>query len=125
MTVNRDSWIVIREKLKQTTFIVLMTVIVSGCVPPKSKFLESATLVEGKGRVVYVNLEGGFFGIESDDGHRYDITNMPTEFQKHGMRVIFQGRLKEGNMSTHMWGIMLELLYIKRDTTKEIVPVKE
>lgn len=67
-----------------------------------------------KGTVEHVELEGGFWGVMGDDGKRYDVVNLPKEFQKQGLRVKFVGRVRPGQVSIHMWGVIVEVISIEK-----------
>ena len=69
--------------------------------------------VEATGTVVFVELEGGFYGIITDDGARYDPVNLPPEFQRDGLRVRFRARILKDTASIHMWGTPVEILHIE------------
>jgi len=71
----------------------------------------------GTGTVRYLDLEGGFWGIVSDDGKHYEISGdsfFPSEFHVSGLRVEFLGyRHGEGN-PFHMWGVYITLTGIRK-----------
>ena len=71
-------------------------------------------IIESDGTVVYLNFEGGFFGIVADDNTHYDPINLPTEFQVDSLRVHFRGVIQKGYISYHMWGDTIELIDIRR-----------
>jgi inhibitor of cysteine peptidase len=73
---------------------------------------ENKTINTG-GRISFINLEGGFYGIYGDDGNKYDPVNLPTDFQKDSLRVIFEGTILSGQSSTHMWGKLFEIKHIE------------
>lgn len=66
------------------------------------------------GRVAYIALEGGFYGIYGDDGVSYDPVNLPTDFQKDSLRILFNGTILTEQASYHMWGKLLKLNKIER-----------
>lgn len=66
------------------------------------------------GRVVYVPIEGGFFGIVADDGRKYDPRNLPEAFQRDGLPVQVTARPLEGIVGFHMWGQIVEIVEIKK-----------
>lgn len=68
--------------------------------------------IRGTGRVMYVPLEGGFFGIVADSGKRYEPVNLPEDFRKDGLRVAFVAEPFEG-VSSHMWGELIRLVRIE------------
>ncbi|MCQ8894010.1 MAG: META domain-containing protein [Methanolinea sp.] len=70
-------------------------------------------IVSGKGTVVYVDLEGGFFGIIGDDGSRYLPDTLPPSCRAEGTRVSFMGFLRPGVPTIKMWGIPLRILSVQ------------
>lgn len=69
-------------------------------------------VISFKGRVVYLSLEGGFWGIISDGGQRYDPLVLPEQFQIEGLRVA--GKVRRRNVAHfHMWGTIVELVELK------------
>ena len=75
---------------------------------------EEDKTINTAGRIAYINLEGGFFGIYGDDGVSYDPINLSTEFQKDSLRVLFEGKILTEQTSTHMWGKRIELKRIEK-----------
>jgi ABC-type oligopeptide transport system substrate-binding subunit len=76
---------------------------------------QSDQTVTGTGTISFVDVEGGFFAIQSDDGAKYDPTgSLDEDFQKDGLRVRFTLRPKEGVMTTRMWGTPVDVEEIER-----------
>ena len=69
-------------------------------------------LIYGTGTIIYLKIEGGFYGILSDDGEHYDPINLPIEYQKDGLRVSFIAKERSDLLSFHMWGKIVELFSI-------------
>jgi heat shock protein HslJ len=67
-------------------------------------------LVSSTGTVVYMDLEGGFYGIVADDGTRYLPDTLPASCRVDGIRVKFTGMEKTGVASIYMWGKSLRIL---------------
>ncbi len=65
------------------------------------------------GTVKYIDLEGGFYGIITDDNKRLDPINLAKEFQTDGKRIMFKYKEKKDLVSFHMWGTIVEILEIK------------
>ena len=86
--------------------LVVLAVGLSGC--------EEEDMVVGTGEVRYVDLEGGFYGIISDDGEHYDPTNLPSEFKEGGLRISFKLKILENQIGFHMWGTIVEVLEIEK-----------
>ncbi len=74
---------------------------------------KEAQEVSGKGMVVYMSFEGGFYGIISDKGLHYLPENLGVDFQKDSMRVYFKG-VATDRRTTKMWGRTIKLNYIER-----------
>jgi hypothetical protein len=91
---------------------LIMGIFIFACVILSS--CEEDKLVNTTGRVRYIALEGGFYGIYGDDGVGYDPINLSTEFQKDSLRVIFEGKILTEQASTHMWGRLIELKKIEK-----------
>lgn len=73
-----------------------------------------AGAIQGTGTITQIGLEGGFFGIVSDDSLHYDPVNLPDEFKQDGLRVKFAVKTLENQMSIHMWGQIVEVISIKK-----------
>ncbi len=72
------------------------------------------TTMPFKGTVVYMDLEGGFYGIESEDGERYFPINLAVTFREDGLRVAFDMRIRTDVMTTVMWGTTVEIIEMAR-----------
>ena len=97
--------------MRVINFLVMLLfciVTLSGCL------LKDKNIVEGNGTITYINLEGGFYGIVADDGEHYVPINLPPEFEVDGLRVRFKGKIRDDLVSIHMWGTLLELIYIRK-----------
>ena len=68
------------------------------------------TLITGTGTIRHLDLEGGFWGIVADDSTRYDPGALDARFQQDGMRVRFDLRKAEGQMSIRQWGTMVTVV---------------
>lgn len=66
------------------------------------------------GTIVYQEIEGGFYGIEADDGKKYNPINLDESFRKDGLRVKFDANLKEGMVGIHMWGEYVQIIKIEK-----------
>lgn len=69
------------------------------------------------GKVVYIPLEGGFYGIEERaTGNKYLPLNLPESFQQAGIEVKVQANKAKDIRGVHMWG---EYIHIQ---TVELIP---
>jgi hypothetical protein len=80
--------------------------------PAESPTVSPANTFEIQGTVVYKNMEGGFFAIDSDDGSKYDPINLPESFRKDGLKVKVTARRRIDAMSLHMYGAIIEVVNI-------------
>ena len=90
---------------------VSIPILVIGQIRPSQN--SNQNLIYGTGIITYISLEGGFFGIISDDGNKYDPINLEPQFEIDGLRVIFIGQILD-LFSIHMWGRIIRILFIQR-----------
>ena len=96
--------------MRYITFLLILLF----CFALSSCISVDTGIVKGTGTIVYLNFEGGFYGIIADNGEHYDPINLPSEFKKDGLRVRFKGRIRDDLKSFHMWGDIIELIEIKK-----------
>jgi hypothetical protein len=103
-TLNNKRWIM------KYAFMILMLLV------PFTLFTacEDDDSYTQKGTVVYMNLEGGFYGIVGDDGNNYDPVNLGEEFRKDSLRILFDYKKTPDQASFHMWGTIIEITRIKK-----------
>ncbi len=70
--------------------------------------------VFGTGTVQHFTQEGGFYAIRGDDGVVYEPMVLAKEFQVDGLRVRFNGTIRDDVVSFHMVGPIIELAQIGR-----------
>lgn len=68
--------------------------------------------VSGTGTIRWIDLEGGFFGIESDDGAHYLALNLGEAYRVDGMRIWFSADPADG-MTYAMWGMPVTLISVE------------
>jgi len=73
---------------------------------------DSRRTVAANGTVTYVDLEGGFYGIATDDGRNYLPADLPAEYRQDGLRVQFSADVQDG-AGIHMWGTPVEIRSIE------------
>lgn len=64
------------------------------------------------GEVVYVDLEGGFFGIVTDQGKRLDPRALPESVRKDRLRVTGKANVLVDVMTFRMWGTPVDIIEI-------------
>jgi hypothetical protein len=69
-------------------------------------------LITGTGTIRYLRFEGGFYGLISDDGTKYNV-NVPYEYRNDGVRVWFRLRKRRHQISNRMWGINAEIIEMR------------
>ncbi|PLX86506.1 MAG: hypothetical protein C0617_00920 [Desulfuromonas sp.] len=88
----------------------------AGCCAPAgsetrpAQSLTNQSILEITGTVVFLQMEGGFFGILGDDGMRYDPVDLPAELRRDGKKVRLRVRPMEKTIGFHMWGRKVEIL---------------
>lgn len=113
-------------------FATGMLCVLSACAPSGSTSSETAAdeppagteqetdntmnsdAIEATGTVVYVDLEGGFYGLMAEDGARYDPSGLPEAYQQDGLRVSFTVEPRENVLTSRMWGRVVRLVEIER-----------
>lgn len=60
------------------------------------------------GTVIRLDFEGGFWGIEGDDGKKYRPDNLPKKAQKAGQRINVDLEIIP-SFSMMMWGIEVKI----------------
>jgi len=99
--------------------VYLLLLILAACHPAPATgnrdraHSEGTAAIELQGTVVFINLEGGFFGIVDVDGHHYDPVNLPANFAVDGKKVRVRGRTLPGTLGFHMWGTRIDILSIE------------
>lgn len=63
-----------------------------------------------KGKVIYKNIAGGFWGIVDENGKEWRPVNLPKSLQKDGKAVSIEARLANEEMSIFMWGTAIEII---------------
>ena len=104
-------------------FCIALLVGVAGCNgtpgdPPNDVQAGSAARpVSGRqitGTIRHIDLEGGLYGIETDDGARLDPVNLPEELQKDGLRIRAWVEDLQDRVSFRMWGTLVRIRDIER-----------
>ncbi len=70
--------------------------------------------LESKGTITYLFLEGGFYGIITDDGNNLDPINLKDEYKQNGLKVKLTYKERMDLGSIHMWGKLVEIIEIQK-----------
>lgn len=76
--------------------------------------MQNGDVFEEQGTVQYIDLEGGFYGIITEDGQRYNPLDLPEEYQVDSLRVAFTVRKVEDVATIQMWGTPVRVINISR-----------
>jgi hypothetical protein len=60
-----------------------------------------------------VELEGGFFGIMTEDGNKYFPEYLEQDFKQDGLGVRVQAKPQEQILGIQMWGTPIEVIKIE------------
>jgi hypothetical protein len=92
-------------------FLSLMIVMgASGC----SGGSVNANVISKTGTMKHIDRNGWFFGIVSDDGKEYEVTNLDSTFREDDLRIRFDAKILENAESIHMWGTVVEITNIEK-----------
>lgn len=72
------------------------------------------------GTIVFVPLEGGFFGISADDGNNYLPLTLSQEFRVDGLRVAFEAEEAPDTATIQMWGTPVNVTFIEAVETFDL-----
>ncbi len=103
-------------------FMAVLLLVAGAAAPtlsngPEGGPLEPGPRVAFQGRVVHVELEGGFWGILSKDGQRFDPIALPPRFQRDGLEVEVTAIVLRDTVSIRMWGQLIRILNIREAGT--------
>jgi len=109
--ISRPSWSVL-------ILVLALLVLPAGCAaqqetPETAAANSREDTRQFKAEVIWIPLEGGFYGLLAEDGSKYLPLNLPAEFQRDGLQVTVEGELKQV-MTIQMWGTPLEIKKIER-----------
>jgi hypothetical protein len=65
------------------------------------------------GKIVHLDLEGGFYGIVSKN-QQFDPINLPEQFKQPGLLVRVQGKIQTDSFSMRQWGLALAIKHIAK-----------
>lgn len=72
-----------------------------------------ADVIAFSGKVIWLDLEGGFWGIETAQGKQLLPMALPEAFKKDGLQVRGQFLVLKDVMTIQMWGTPVELSHIE------------
>lgn len=69
--------------------------------------------VAANATVTYIDLEGGFYGLVTDDGRKFLPGNLPAEYRRDGLLVQFSADVQDDGAGIQMWGTPVEIRSIE------------
>jgi len=91
-----------------TLAALIAALCIAGCTGTRDDGSFTAT-----GTVTHVELEGGFYGIVTDDGARYLPLDLSEEYRTDGMRVTFTAVPAEDTATIQQWGTPIRITAIE------------
>jgi hypothetical protein len=95
-------------KVSHCLFLILLGLVFSGVSAAQTPNVPFNL----EGKVVYLPMEGGFYGILSTDGHKYLATNLPQMLQQVDLTLCGKAVLQANTLGIHQWGEYIQLLDI-------------
>jgi inhibitor of cysteine peptidase len=92
----------IHRSLNVAAEMFLILFFVTGCLISSDSEIKTA-----HGTVKYISIEGGFYGIITDDGEHLDPVNLTEEYKVDGKKIRLDYSLTEEQVSFHMWGKLI------------------
>ncbi len=80
--------------------------------PLKPKSIDG---LEYTGKIIYVESNGGFYGVESETGEKYVPTNLPELLKQNGLWVQVTAKITNDNKEKPNWGTPIQLVKIAAD----------
>ena len=82
-------------------------------VAPVEPEIEEPDTLTILGFIKYVELEGGFFGIMTEDGTKFFPEYLEQDFKQDGLAVRVQAKPQEQILGIQMWGTPIEIIKIE------------
>jgi hypothetical protein len=101
-----------KNRILQICIVALLIGSLAGIIISSLAFSPNVEIIGETGEIVYIDVEGGFFAIQADDGEFYDPINLPDEYKVEGLRIQFLARTQHDMVSYHMFAKIVEILYI-------------
>ncbi|GAA0858297.1 hypothetical protein [Aliiglaciecola litoralis] len=77
---------------------------------PAKQQQDTVEMITVTGTIVYKELEGGFFALDSDDGKKYMPRGMDKTLLKHGMKVQVKGHVLKDMLTFQQYGEVLKVV---------------
>lgn len=73
----------------------------------------ASSIIEFRGTVKYISIEGGFYAIYADDGRRFMPRKLGEIHRRHGLVVKVSGKILKDVITTQQHGQVLEIRSIE------------
>ena len=110
----------------KNVFFIFTTVMIIGCAGEKTEATpslevshqskqsaddqEDKNMITITGTVVFKQLEGGFYGLDADDGKKYLPQGMKKSLLKNGMKVRVKGYILTDMLTFQQYGEVLKVI---------------
>jgi len=101
--------------MKHFGFVTLISImlfiwaIISGVSAASEQISDNSSLFPFEGTIVYQDLEGGFFGIITEEGEKLLPIDLPDKYTIDGLRISGIATPETGMVSSNMWGEMVSV----------------
>lgn len=85
----------------------------AGCTANRQAADAKQGIISEAGQIRFVNLDEGFFGIIGEDGRKFEPINLAENFKINRQNITFRAKARPDILTTHMWGMPVEILDIK------------
>ena len=100
----------ISDKLNKPTMTAKQEIVMA---TKQEQVLEDETQQWRQARVHFLNLEGGFYGLITEDGTKLLPMNLAKAYRQHGATIKFKGELKKGMLTIQQWGTPFKLTEVE------------
>ena len=108
-----------KQPVTHLCVVSALVLVVFGCSPATTnETLNTDDNGSTIGIVSYVDLEGGFYGIVTDQGARHNPLNLPVKFRVDSLSVSYKYKTLQNVASIQMWGTPIEILEIQEQSNK-------
>ena len=98
---------------RNAIFLVSFASVLTGACISNLRAGSTEDEISFAGEVRWISVEGGFFGLVTEDGRKFFPLNLPEEFKKEGLKIKVKGNIKKGIATVQMWGAPFEIREIE------------
>ena len=109
----------VRQPITRLFAVAALLLVASSCSPGRSG---EALITNDNGSTIgivnYVDLEGGFYGIITDNGVHHNPVNLHVDFRVDGLRIRYKYKTLQNVASIQMWGTSVEILEAREQSKR-------